>query len=71
MATNIELLKNSSIRGINTHLQKIKNAKLGSCPYVRTDYTKADNPYHERYGDEWKNEVKKHRHLPRLCVLSR
>ena len=44
MATNMELLKNSPIRGISTHLQKITNAKLGLCLYVCIDHTKSDNP---------------------------
>ena len=59
MATNTEFLKNSSICGISTYLQKITNAKLGPSMDVRIDHTKANNPYRERYSDNWKNEVKK------------
>ena len=69
MATNMEFLKNSSIRGMNTHLQKITNTKCSSCPHLRIDYTKSDNPYCERYGDNWENKVKKHLHFHHLCAL--
>ena len=41
----------------------------GACPHVVINYTKADNPYEARFGENWMNEIKRVQLLqPYVCV---
>ena len=59
-------LTEQKLRGL---LNTVRQSKKGSCPYQVRDLRKEDNPYYARYGENWRDEMKKVQFMqPYVCV---
>ena len=62
---------NLTVRKLVKLKESAEMSHSGACPHVVIDYTKADNPYEARFGDNWMNEIKQVQLLqPYVCVTS-
>ena len=64
--TSISDKSTISLTSLNKFYTKASTANPGTCP-PDIDYLSAANPYKVRYGDNWREEIKKVRFMSKYC----